>query len=277
MGQKTNPISNRLGIIHGWKSLWFNNYYLNVTEDYLIRNFINNRFLNKFCISTILIERTINKILINICTSRPAIVIGKKGSEVNFLKKKIKKIVNNNRKNFFYFKKNNNIKNLNIDIYINVIDIINPEIDSLLVAKNICRQIENRISYKRSIKLSIINSMKMNINGIKIRISGRLNGAEMARTEIYKDGFIKISTFRSNIDYGFYEANTKYGKIGVKVWIMKGEIYNKNKDLKHFYKFFFKKRKKKYIFKKKKYFFKKKNIFFNKKKYFKKKNGKKKI
>ncbi|WGH27656.1 MAG: 30S ribosomal protein S3 [Candidatus Shikimatogenerans bostrichidophilus] len=261
MGQKSNPIANRLGIIFGWKSLWVNNYNLYIIEDNLIRNYINNRFINKYCISSIIIERIRNKTIITICTSKPAIVIGKKGNEVDFLKKKIKKIIINN-----YYNNNLNLKNKininNILIYINVIDIINPEIDSLLVAKNICRQIESRISYKKSIKLSIITAIKKKVKGIKIKISGRLNGNEMARTETYKKGIIKLSTFRSNIDYGFYEANTTYGKIGIKVWIMKGEIYEIKKDFTNFYKNFFKKNDKF------KFFIKKKNVKKNKKKIF---------
>ncbi|MDH3003711.1 MAG: 30S ribosomal protein S3 [Candidatus Shikimatogenerans sp. JK-2022] len=229
MGQKTNPTSNRLGIIHGWKSIWLNDYSINVYEDYLIRKYLENRFFNKYCISNIFIERTRNRIIINVCTSRPAIIIGKKGKEVNFLKKEIKKIIINNRKNIIK-------KNKYFNIFLNIVDIIKPDIDSLLVAKNICRQIENRISYKRTIKYSILNAMRYKIKGIKIRISGRLNGNEIARSEVYKKGYIKLSTFRSNIDYNFYEANTKYGKIGVKVWIMKNIIYNNKKDLSNYYK-----------------------------------------
>ncbi|MDH3005131.1 MAG: 30S ribosomal protein S3 [Candidatus Shikimatogenerans sp. JK-2022] len=251
MGQKANPIANRLGLIYGWKSIWVNNYFLNVKEDNDIRDYINNRFKNRYCISSILIERTINKIIITICTSKPAIVIGKKGKEVNYLKNQIKNIIKKNIKNNF-LNKNKYIKNEKFDVYINVIDIVKPELDALLVAKNICRQIENRISYKKSIKLSIFYAIRMKVKGIKIQISGRLNGAEMARKEIYKKGTIKLSTFRSNIDYGFYEANTTYGKIGVKVWIMKSIIYNKIKDLTNFYNSFFKINKyaKKKVFKK---------------------------
>ncbi|MDH3004717.1 MAG: 30S ribosomal protein S3 [Candidatus Shikimatogenerans sp. JK-2022] len=247
MGQKVNPIVNRLGLINGWQSIWIKNYNLNIKEDYDIREYINKRFLKKFCISTILIERNRNKIIITICTSKPAIVIGKKGNEVEYIKKKIKNIIINNNinnNNFLLKKKNFNKKRINI--YINVVDVIKPQIDALLVAKNICRQIENRIYYKKIIKLSILYAMKMKIQGIKIQISGRLNGVEMSRRETYKKGIIKVSTFRSNIDYGFFEALTTYGKIGVKVWIMKGEIYKNFKNLKYFYKFFFKK-KKKYI------------------------------
>ncbi|MDH3004567.1 MAG: 30S ribosomal protein S3 [Candidatus Shikimatogenerans sp. JK-2022] len=229
MGQKTNPISNRLGLIYGWKSIWVNDYCINVKEDYDIREFINRRFINQYCISSIVIERTSKKVIITICTSKPAIVIGKKGKEVEYLKNKIINIIKNKKQN----------------IFINVIDIVKPEKDALLVAKNICRQIENRVSYKRSIKLSISTVMKMNVKGIKIQISGRLNGAEMARRETYKKGTIKLSTFRTNIDYGLSEANTTYGKIGVKIWIMKSIIYNKTKDLSNFYRNYFKIRKRK--------------------------------
>ncbi|WGH24838.1 MAG: 30S ribosomal protein S3 [Candidatus Shikimatogenerans bostrichidophilus] len=231
MGQKANPIANRLGLILGWKSIWIKNYSINVKEDEDIRNFINERFYRKYCISNILIEKTRNKIIITIFTSKPAIVIGKQGKEVDYLKKEIKKKINNINRNLY--------------IYINVIDVEYPEIDALLVAKNICRQIINRVSYKKCIKISIINAMRMKIKGIKIKISGRLNGVEMARKETYKNGTIKLSTFRSNIDYGFYEANTTYGKIGVKVWIMKNLLYTKMKDLTNFYNNFFKIQKRK--------------------------------
>ncbi|WGH25020.1 MAG: 30S ribosomal protein S3 [Candidatus Shikimatogenerans bostrichidophilus] len=234
MGQKTNPIANRLGFIYGWKSMWVNNYLDNIKEDYDIRTYINNRFVNKYCISSIFIEKTRNKMVITICTSKPAIVIGKKGKEVEYLKSNIKKIIINKK----------------VSIYINVIDIVRPEKDALLVSKNICRQIVNRVSYKKAIKLSIYNTMKNKVKGIKIQISGRLNGAEMARREIYKQGTIKLSTFRSNIDYGFSEAKTTYGKIGVKVWIMKNIIYNNTKDLSSFYNSYFQ-IKKKFIKKKK--------------------------
>ncbi|MDH3004428.1 MAG: 30S ribosomal protein S3 [Candidatus Shikimatogenerans sp. JK-2022] len=248
MGQKTNPIANRLGIIYGWKSIWIKDYYINVKIDNDIRNFINKKFINKFCISNILIERIRNKLIITICTSKPAIVIGKKGKEVDKIKNNIKKIILLNIKENNY--KINNYNN----IFINVIDILNPEKDALLVAKNIAKQIQNRVSYKRAIKFSIMIAMKMKIKGIKIQISGRLNGNEMARREVYKEGTIKLSTFRSDIDYGFYEANTTYGKIGIKVWIMNSMIYSKIKDLSNFYNNFFKIKK----IKRKKYFIKKK-------------------
>ncbi|WGH25480.1 MAG: 30S ribosomal protein S3 [Candidatus Shikimatogenerans bostrichidophilus] len=248
MGQKTNPISNRLGLIYGWQSIWINNYLKNVKEDNDIREYINKRFNNRYCISNILIERTSNKIIISICTSKPAIVIGKKGKEVNNLKENIKKIIFKNIYEYYLFEKKKKISKIkNILIYINVIDIIKPEMDALLVAKNICRQIRNRVSYKKAIKLSIFTALKMKALGIKIQISGRLNGAEMARTETYKKGIIKLSTFRSNIDYGLSEVNTNYGKIGVKVWIMKGVIYKKMKDFSDFYKRIFKIKKKEKI------------------------------
>ncbi|WOX79149.1 30S ribosomal protein S3 [Candidatus Shikimatogenerans bostrichidophilus] len=234
MGQKSNPISNRLGIIYGWKSIWIKNYYLNVNEDNRIRKYINNRY--KYCISTIIIEKMNNRVVITICTSKPAIVIGKKGKEVDKLKKEINNIIK--KKEYLYYKKKEKITKR--FVYINVVDVKYPEIDSILVSKNICRQVESRISYKKSIKYAIKSAMKKKIKGIKIKISGRLNGSEIARTEVYKEGSIKLSTIRSNIDYSLSEANTKYGKIGVKVWIMKGEIYemkkyftNYNKELKY--------------------------------------------
>ncbi|WGH24653.1 MAG: 30S ribosomal protein S3 [Candidatus Shikimatogenerans bostrichidophilus] len=245
MGQKANPIANRLGLILGWKSIWIKNYSINVKEDEYIRNFINKRFYRKYCISNILIEKTRNKIIITIFTSKPAIVIGKQGKEVEYLKQVIRKKIDKINKN--------------LNIYINVVDVVQPEIDALLVAKNICRQIINRVSYKKCIKLSILNAMRMKIKGIKIKISGRLNGVEMARKETYKEGIIKLSTFRSNIDYGFYEANTTYGKIGVKVWIMKNLLYSKMKDLTNFYNNFFKiRRRRNNKFLKKKIYAKKK-------------------
>ncbi|WOX79280.1 30S ribosomal protein S3 [Candidatus Shikimatogenerans bostrichidophilus] len=234
MGQKSNPISNRLGIIYGWKSIWIKNYYLNVNEDNRIRNYINNRY--KYCISTIIIEKMNYRVVITICTSKPAIVIGKKGKEVDKLKKNINNIINKKEKEYLYYKKIE--KKSNRFIYINVVDVKNPEIDSILVSKNICKQLESRISYKKSIKYAIKSAMEKKINGIKIKISGRLNGAEIARTEVYKEGSIKASTLRSNIDYSLSEANTKYGKIGVKVWIMKGEIYEIKKYFTNYYKNF---------------------------------------
>jgi small subunit ribosomal protein S3 len=208
MGQKTNPISNRLGIINGWYSIWFNDYPNRIREDNIIRKYINLKFLG---ISSIYIERTSNRIIITICTSRPAIVIGKGGEKVDKLKKELKNIIKNNE----------------VDIKINIYEVKIPELDAILVAKNIAYNIENRIPFKKIIKISMLSALRLGAEGIKIQISGRLNGAEMARTEQYKDGSIRLSTFRSEIDYALHEAHTIYGIIGIKVWIMKGEVYEK--------------------------------------------------
>jgi len=209
MGQKTNPIGNRLGIIRGWESNWYggNDYGDKLAEDYKIREYVNAR-LYKASVSRVIIERTLKLITVTITTARPGIIIGKGGSEVDKLKEELKKITGK-------------------DVQINIFEIKRPELDATLVAASVARQIENRISYKRAIKMAIQATMRMNSEGIKIQIAGRLNGAEMARTEHYKEGRIPLSTFRADIDYALVEANTTYGKIGVKVWIMKGEVYGK--------------------------------------------------
>jgi small subunit ribosomal protein S3 len=210
MGQKTNPISNRLGIIMGWQSSWCGNYKDRIKEDYNIRKYLDTRLL-KSGVSRIYIERTLRFITVTITTSRPALVIGRGGDEVEKLKNELKKITKK-------------------DVQVNIIEIRRAELDALLVAKNITRQIENRMSYKKSIKQSILSAMRMKAEGIRIQVSGRLNGAEMARTEYYREGSISLSTFRSDIDYAMHEASTVSGKIGVKVWINKGELYG-NVDL----------------------------------------------
>ncbi len=209
MGQKTNPIGNRLGIIRGWDSNWFGgkNYGDKIAEDYKIRQYINAR-LAKASVSKIIIERTLKLVTITITTARPGIIIGKGGQEVDKLKEELKKITEK-------------------EVQINIFEIKRPELDALLVARSIARQIENRVSYRRAVKMAIQSAMRMNCEGIKIQISGRLNGAEMARSESYKDGRIPLSTFRADIDYALAEAHTTYGRLGIKVWIMKGEVYGK--------------------------------------------------
>jgi len=209
MGQKTNPIGNRLGIIRGWESNWYggNDYGDKLAEDYKIREYVSAR-LYKASVSRIIIERTLKLITVTITTARPGIIIGKGGQEVDKLKEELKKITGK-------------------EVQINIFEIKRPELDAHLVAASVARQIENRISYKRAIKMAIQATMRMNSEGIKIEIAGRLNGAEMARTEHYKEGRIPLSTFRADIDYALVEANTTYGKIGIKVWIMKGEVYGK--------------------------------------------------
>tara|TARA_B110000503_G_scaffold44810_1_gene73156 strand:- start:16094 stop:16810 length:717 start_codon:yes stop_codon:yes gene_type:complete len=209
MGQKTNPIGNRLGIIRGWESMWYggNDYGDRLAEDDKIRKYIYIR-LAKASVSRVIIERTLKIVTVTITTARPGIIIGKGGQEVDKLKEELKKITSK-------------------EVQLNIYEIKRPEVDAYLVASSVARQIENRISYKRAIKMSIAAAMRMNAEGIKIQISGRLNGAEMARNEHYKDGRIPLSTFRADIDYALVEAHTTYGRLGIKVWIMKGEVYGK--------------------------------------------------
>ena len=209
MGQKTNPIGNRLGIIRGWESNWYGGKSFGnmIAEDDKIRKYIFTR-LAKASVSRVIIERTLKLITITITTARPGIIIGKAGQEVDKLKEELKKLSGK-------------------DVQLNIVEMGRPELEAQLVASSIARQIENRISYRRAIKMAIAATMRMNAEGIKVQISGRLNGAEMARSETYKDGRIPLSTFRADIDYALVEAHTTYGRLGVKVWIMKGEVYGK--------------------------------------------------
>jgi small subunit ribosomal protein S3 len=209
MGQKTNPIANRLGFIRGWDSAWYggNDYGDRLAEDHKIRRYLYAR-LRKASISRIIIERTLKLITVTIHTARPGIIIGKGGSEVDKLKEELKKITSN-------------------EVQINIFEIKRPELEARLVAESVARQIEGRISYRRAIKMAIQSTMRMGAEGIKVQISGRLNGAEMARSENYKEGRTPLHTFRANIDYALVEAHTTYGRIGVKVWICNGEVYGK--------------------------------------------------
>lgn len=209
MGQKANPIGNRLGIIRGWDSNWYggNNYADKLVEDEKIRKYLYARLV-KGGVSKIVIERTLKLITVTVNTARPGIVIGKGGQEVDKLKEEIKKLTKK-------------------EIQINIFEIKRPELDAQLVADGIARQLEARISFRRAMKTSVASTMRMGAEGIKIVVSGRLGGAEMARTEQYKEGRIPLHTFRADIDYALGEASTTYGLIGVKVWICKGEIYGK--------------------------------------------------
>ena len=209
MGQKTNPIGNRLGYIHGWESNWYggNDYRDKIVEDDQIRRYLNAR-LAKASIAKIIIERTLKLVTVTINTARPGVIIGKGGQEVDKLKEELKKLTKK-------------------EIQINIFEVKRPELDARLVADGISRQLEARISFRRAIKMAIAGTMRMGAEGIKVKISGRLNGAEMARTEMYKDGRTPLHTFRADIDYHISEAQTTYGKIGIKVWIMKGEVYGK--------------------------------------------------
>ena len=209
MGQKTNPIGNRLGFIKGWDSNWYGgkDYSVKLVEDDKIRKYLNAR-LRKASVSKIVIERTLKLITITINTARPGVIIGKAGSEVDKLKEELKKLTAK-------------------EVQINIFEIKRPELDAKLVGDSIARQIEARISFRRAIKMAIASTMRMGAEGIKVKISGRLNGAEMARSEMYKDGRIPLHTFRADIDYTVSEAQTTYGLIGIKVWICKGEFFGK--------------------------------------------------
>lgn len=212
MGQKISPISNRLGIVRGWDSNWFagNNCGNTIVEDMKIRKYLNAR-LAKASLSRIVIERTLKLVTITICTARPGIIIGKAGSEVDKLKEELKSITDK-------------------DIQINIFEIKKPELDANIVANNIARQIEGKVAYRRAVKMAIQSAMRAGAEGIKIQVSGRLNGAEMRRKEMFKEGRTPLHTFRADIDYALAEALTKVGLIGVKVWVCRGEVYGK-KDL----------------------------------------------
>lgn len=209
MGQKVNPISNRLGIIRGWDSNWFGgkDFGDNLVEDQKIRQYLNKR-LEKASVSRIVIERTLKLVTITICTARPGIVIGKRGADVDKLREELKNL----------FKK---------EIQINIYEVKKPDLDATIVGNNIARQLEGKIAYRRAAKMAIQNAIRSGAEGIKIQISGRLNGAEMRRKEMFKEGRTPLHTFRADIDYCQCEALTKVGLLGVKVWICRGEIYNK--------------------------------------------------
>jgi small subunit ribosomal protein S3 len=212
MGQKVNPISNRLGITRGWDSNWFGgkNYGDTILEDSQIRKYLNAR-LGDASISRIVIERTLKMVTITVCTARPGLIIGKGGEKVDKLKEELKKVTDK-------------------DIQINIFEVKKPELDATIVANNIARQVEGKIAYRRAIKMAIANSMRAGAEGIKVLISGRLNGAEIARSEMLKEGRTPLHTLRADIDYCHAEALTKVGILGIKVWICRGEVYGK-KDL----------------------------------------------
>lgn len=209
MGQKTNPIGNRLGIIRGWDSNWYadKDYAEKVVEDEKIRTYLKARIV-KGGIARVIIERALKRITVTIHTSRPGIVIGKGGQEVDKIREELRKLTGK-------------------EVQINIVEIRKPELDAAIVGESIAKQIEARINYRRAIKMAIQSTMRAGAEGIKVRISGRLAGSEMARTEEYKDGRTPLHTFRSDIDYVLSEAMTVYGKIGIKVWICKGEVFGK--------------------------------------------------
>lgn len=209
MGQKVNPVGFRLGIIKGWDSNWYGGktFADKLIEDEKIRNYIYAR-IPKGGISKVVIERTLKRITLTVNTARPGVVIGKGGAEVDKIKEELKKITGK-------------------DVQINIFEIKRPELDAKLVGESIAQQLQARISYRRAMKQSIAATMRVGALGIKVKVSGRLGGAEMARTEQYKEGRIPLHTIRADIDYAISEASTVYGKIGIKVWIFKGEVFGK--------------------------------------------------
>ncbi len=209
MGQKVNPVGLRLGIVKGWDSAWYGgkSFSDKLVEDQKIRKYIDAR-IPKGGISKVVIERTLKRITLTIHTARPGVVIGKGGAEVDKIKEELRKITGK-------------------DLQINIFEIKRPEIDAKLVGDSIAQQLQARISYRRAMKQSIASAIRVGAQGIKIKVSGRLGGAEMARSEQYKEGRIPLHTLRADIDYAICEANTVYGKIGIKVWIFKGEVFGK--------------------------------------------------
>lgn len=230
MGQKCNPISNRLGIIRGWDSNWYGgkDFSKKLVEDAKIRKYLDVRLAKisvsksadggkqekvevrsaKASVSKIIIERTLKLVTVTISTSRPGLIIGKSGAEVDLLKKELSKLTGK-------------------EVQINIYEVKHPELDAVLVGHTIARQVEGRVSYRRAIKTAIASTMRSGAEGIKVSIAGRVGGAEMARTENYKEGSIPLHTFRADIDYALSEALTKVGLLGIKVWICKGIVYSK--------------------------------------------------
>jgi len=206
MGQKVNPHGIRVGVIKDWSSTWYadEDFADNLVEDYKIREFLKKK-LHSAGVSDIKIERTNGKVKVTVCTAKPGVAIGKKGEDIDVTKKELQKLTG---------------KNINVDIQ----EIKKPDRDAQLVAENIAAQLENRVSFRRAMKSCMGRTMKSGALGIKTSVAGRLGGADMARTETYSDGTIPLQTLRADIDYGFAEADTTYGKLGVKVWIYKGEI-----------------------------------------------------
>ncbi len=213
MGQKVHPIGIRLGIVKDWSSKWYadtKTFPEYVRSDHLIRSFIKNK-LKDASVSRISIERQAKKVNITIHTARPGIVIGKKGEDIERLRSEISKMIDMSL----------------ADVRINISEVRKPELDAQLVAEGIAQQLERRVMFRRAMKRAVTNTMRVGAEGVKVKVGGRLNGAEIARSEWYHEGRVPLHTLRADIDYGFAEANTTYGVIGVKVWIFKGEIFEK--------------------------------------------------
>ncbi|MCR4347145.1 MAG: 30S ribosomal protein S3 [Sulfuricaulis sp.] len=211
MGQKINPIGFRMGITRDWTAKWYagtKNYTQNLLSDIALRDYLKQRLKNA-AISTIVIERPAQSINITVHTARPGIVIGKKGEDIEKLRQELTKLAGR-------------------PVQLAVEEVRQPELDAQLVAENIAQQLEKRIMFRRAMKRAVTNAMRLRALGIKIMVAGRLNGSEIARTEWYREGRVPLHTLRADIDYGFSEAHTTYGKIGVKIWIFKGEIFDKD-------------------------------------------------
>ena len=214
MGQKVNPIGLRLGVNRGWDSVWFakkKDYGRLLMEDYKIREYIQKNIVNSG-VSQVIIERNAKKCIVSIFTSRPGFVIGKKGSDIDKIKKKLSKISNS-------------------EITLNILEVKKPELNAYLVAENIAQQLVKRIAYRRTMKRAIQSALKLGGKGIKVCLSGRLAGNEIARSEWLREGSVPLHTLRANVDYAEAEALTTYGIIGVKVWIYKGEVFSKNLNI----------------------------------------------
>lgn len=216
MGQKVNPIGIRLGITRDWSSKWYastKNFPSAVYTDFVVREFLKKKLIEA-SVSRINIERAARKVNITIHTARPGIVIGKKGEDIEKLRAQVAKMM----------------KMPIVDVRINISEIRKPELDAQLVAEGIAQQLERRVMFRRAMKRAVTNTMRIGALGVKVRVSGRLNGAEIARTEWYREGRIPLHTFRADIDYGLAEAKTTYGVIGVKVWIFKGEVFSQQEQ-----------------------------------------------
>ena len=213
MGQKVHPTGIRLGIVKDWSSKWYadtKTFPEYIRQDHLIRQFIKKK-LKDASVSRIAIERPAKKVNVTISTARPGIVIGKKGEDIEKLRDALAKMLGM----------------LIQDVRVNISEVRKPELDAQLVAEGIAQQLERRVMFRRAMKRSVTNTMRVGAEGIKVKVGGRLNGAEIARSEWYREGRVPLHTFRADIDYGFAEANTTYGVIGVKVWIFKGEVFEK--------------------------------------------------
>ncbi len=217
MGQKVHPYILRIGINRNWRSLWFadrKEYAQNVVEDYRIREFIKKRFAQA-AVSYVIIERLTNQVKIKIASARPGVVIGRRGADIDKMKEQLAKITTK-------------------ECAVDIIEIKNPALEAQLVAQNVAFQLEKRVAFRRAIKRAIDQSIQSGVKGVKIKVSGRLGGAELSRAETYREGKLPLQTLRSDVDYGFAEAFTTYGVIGVKTWLYKGDIIReKNREMAH--------------------------------------------